>query len=239
MSLSRIAVSLSDAAGHPLDVTAVILSDVLATYGIISVTDDDVAVPYGTELVREGTGEYAYEISLAAEKIYRYALKIILGTRVFYLRGYFCPAKQAAIDVGFSLSESDSESDPTPVARSVHVTREDSIRRFVFGQANSHRLRIRIAGSVGMTRYILLHEQRLIAAAGDHIEQFTDITSPRDIAVFPIGEPNTDQDPAYYRRDYIDVILPNDDVADKVWERMKREIDNLVATYNRTDRLTA
>ncbi len=98
-------------------------------------------------------------------------------------------------------------------------------------------MRVSVVDAAGISRHLLGHLKRSIDQEGGEIEQFAMIASPRDIAVYPTLTPSDDQAPAYYLKDTIDIILPHADAADAVWERIKQEVDNLIATYNRSDAL--
>lgn len=236
MFVATVAVQLQDAAGDPQDVTAVLLSDVAGTYGVWDLTAHRAAVPAGTALTRVAAGQYRYQQALPTGRVYRYALEIQFGTRRLFLRGYLCPAAQEAL-LTASLPESLSEDELPGSSQWARLLREDSKSRFEFGRSPSHRLRVRVLAAEGVTRYLFGHQQRTIAAIGTQLEEFAFVVAPRDLAVYPIDTPNLTQSPAYYRRSYLDVVLPNPDVADQAWAAIKTEVDVLLAARARLVRL--
>lgn len=236
MFVATVEIRLQDAAGAPQDVTAVALSDAAGTYGIWDLTGQQVAIPAGTPLVRQAAGAYRYQHALATGRVYRYALEIQQGTRRLFLRGYLCPAAQEAL-LAASWPESLSEDELPSSSQWARLVREDSRARFALGHGPSHRLRVRVLAAEGVTRYLFGHQQRTIAAVGTQLEEFAFVAAPRDLTVYPLDAPNLAQAPAYYRRSYLDVVLPNPDVAERAWTAIKAEVDVLLAARARLVRL--
>lgn len=98
------------------------------------------------------------------------------------------------------------------------------------------RLRIKAIDPVMMPKHIFGHQQHNSDAfTGAILAEFCFVASPFDASIYPADTPDPTQNPPYYRKDTIDVLVPSTEIADEVWNNIKTEVTNLVASYNRLD----
>lgn len=146
--------------------------------------------------------------------------------------------KDSGWEFAVSVGETDdSVSDSIDVGpRQVHLIVEETPR----GRVNSsHRLRILNVYASEVPLEIFSHAQRIVhEESAKYDEDFCFVASPIDLEVYPSHAPDLSQQPAYYRKSLVDVILPNATISDQVKKRILREADNLVASLNRRETLT-
>jgi hypothetical protein len=166
--------------------------------------------------------------------LYEYWLAVSEGeTNATYAWSLICSL--ASQDVLGSVSEPDDDT----AVRSIRLKREQTPRN-MFGsyRGDSVRIRISITEAVGITRYIFGYKDRSFDIE-NAVEQrdFSFVTSPVDEGIYPIDVADTSQNPSFYRKDYLDVLVPSPRIADLLWQQVKTEVDNLIAAYNRRDEL--
>lgn len=124
------------------------------------------------------------------------------------------------------------------MARGITLTREQTDRVFVQSRGDCFRLRITASDAVLMPRHIFHHQQRLIDPhTGDQGDEFLFVGGPFDATIYPINEPDPIQFPAFFRKDYIDIILPSLEWVETAWDDIQEDVSQLIKAYNRLDTL--
>lgn len=90
-----------------------------------------------------------------------------------------------------------------------------------------------------MPTEIFVHQRLPADPRGDtYADEFVFIASAFDIASYPIDEPDPSQSPMYFRKDYCDVVVASQSMADEFWDAIKQEVCFLKNTYDSMDVLT-
>lgn len=122
--------------------------------------------------------------------------------------------------------------------RFVRLERWEQSRVTVPNKGNGFRVRIIAKDAVGMPTEIFGYLRSVIdPEANTYSEDYKFFCGPWDLVTFPVGTPNEDQSPPYFRKSICDVILPSESLAEEFWEEMKAERDNLIAALNAMDTL--
>lgn len=122
--------------------------------------------------------------------------------------------------------------------RGISLVREEIVKTFVKNRGDVFRLRITAQDEVLMTRYIFAHQRTLLDPyEGSQFDEFCFIASPFDCTIYPVGEPDINQYPQFFRKDTIDILLASTEMAEDAWEAIREHVCNLVAAYNRLDAL--
>lgn len=123
-------------------------------------------------------------------------------------------------------------------SRGVSLVREELARVFVKERGDAFRLRITAKDEVLMPRHVFLHQVRLIdpveATAGD---EFITIASPFDATIYPASVPDPQQFPQFFRKDFVDIVVPSTEAAEQAWLAIRDRVNGLIAAYNRLDYL--
>ena len=61
--------------------------------------------------------------------------------------------------------------------------------------------------------------------------------APDDLVIYPVGTPNPTQQPAFYRKSRIDVVVASRDLALELWAAVEKRVCELVDALNRKDQL--
>jgi hypothetical protein len=81
------------------------------------------------------------------------------------------------------------------------------------------------SNAVNMPTEIFGHQKTLVdPATGAQQDEFSFICSPYELSIYPAGEPNPTQSPAYFRKAEIDILLP----TVRMFEDTKAEINSQV-----------
>lgn len=105
----------------------------------------------------------------------------------------------------------------------IQLTRYDQFASFVNGRDNC-RTRIVAENATGVDNEIFLHENT------DQGDEFIGVATVEDLAEYAADAPNLGQDPAYFRKDIIDVILRNPDDVDELWLVVLNDVNSLLYT---------
>jgi hypothetical protein len=203
----------------------------LATQRILSTAS-------GLALAENDDGQFQVELAdPAAGTLYEYWLKVQDQNAAFYVWSGICSLESQEYQ---SDSASESEEDEEPV-RSLRLRCEQSpVNRFGSRRGDSVRLRVTVLTAVGMPAEIFgFGDREFDDESADDARDFRFITSPLDENIYPVDAPDPDQSPPFYRRSSLDILVPNPAAASRVWERIKVEADNLIASYNRRDTIVA
>lgn len=123
-------------------------------------------------------------------------------------------------------------------SRGVSLKRYDQEYLVVPEAGDGYRLMIEAYDAVMMPAAIFIHQKTLINPYdGTNIDEFCAVASTRDLSLYPIGVPNATQSPPFFRKSRVDVVLPSQHIADKVWDAVHAAVCNLVAALNKLDRL--
>lgn len=124
------------------------------------------------------------------------------------------------------------------MARGITIERLDQSKQELPNGAESFRIQVTAKDAVMMPEEIFLFARTLVDShTGAQGEEFQAVISPDDAVIYPVGEPTLGQQPPFYRKSTIDVLLASEHQADQFWEELKLRVCALVEAYNKKDRL--
>lgn len=127
---------------------------------------------------------------------------------------------------------------PVSTTRSITLTIRCSFYRDANdGRVQGQRIRIEASDAVDMTDKIFMYQQlSKNATTGALVDTFDHVASPPDIAETPEDAPDAgDPRPAWFRKDYIDLLLRSKTETDDLIEAVCEEVEQLKATYDIMD----
>jgi hypothetical protein len=182
--------------------------------------------PAGLALFEYSTEHWKYETSVTdPTQLYEYWLKYGMGSQAFYVPSFTCPL--ASIDpIG-------SESDEDAPIRHLQIKREQTPSES-FGEfrGDSVRLRVTVTGYSDIDPHVFGNRD------GDAGADFSFIASSFDPEIYPKDGPGDGQDPPFYLKSQIDVLVPSPAAADTIWNNILTELDVRIAAQNRRDSLS-
>lgn len=120
--------------------------------------------------------------------------------------------------------------------RGITLSRQAQSRPFVSGRGEGYRLKITASDAEGMPNEIFMHEQTLQDPYSQLVfENFVCVASVPDITIYPVGAPNATQWPPFFRKDSIDIIVFNQDLAEETWRIIQAEVTVLVESLNKLE----
>jgi hypothetical protein len=129
----------------------------------------------------------------------------------------------------FELSSSSSSS-PANCNFGIELTRRVSLYE-VTGRPQAWRMIVEVTNAYNMTPDIFLYQRTgPDPVTADMVDTFECMGSPVDIEEYPVGAPDPEQEPAFYRLSSIDVISRNRTLLDSMWTGLKQDRDELVRT---------
>lgn len=214
-------------AGDLADVSAVVLSDRLGLFGVRRLSDGATLVPAGTPLARIAVGIFSY--SFLVDGPYEYAITIYrtdqapicLVSRDFYST------------TDSSISETDSVED---THRSIRLSREPLSRVFTSDRGDMFKLVVRTEDPVLMPASFFVHRQRpQDPYTAESLADFMFVATPFDVTAYPEQTPLPERIPAFYRQDFVELLVPSSELAEEVWEDLQQEVRRLVREYDFLD----
>lgn len=122
--------------------------------------------------------------------------------------------------------------------RYLKLTRLQQERVTLPNKGNGFRVVIEASDGVGMPDEIFGFERTLIDPYNNqYSENFAFICGPWDLVTWPVDEPREEDQPAYFRKSVLDLVLPAETYAEQFWEELKLELCNLIAALNAMDNL--
>ena len=122
------------------------------------------------------------------------------------------------------------------MARGISLTRDEQDRVFVPNRGDAFRLRVTAHDNVSMPLEIFVHEKRLMNPySRETIDDFTHIASPIDLLLYPVGAPDANQFPAFFRKAVADFLVPGQLTATTAWEEIHEQVCRLVLALNALD----
>lgn len=124
------------------------------------------------------------------------------------------------------------------MGRGISLRRYEESKVFIPNRGDSFRVVIEAYDNELMPAEIFGHQRTLLNPwTGLEGEDFCFVCAPDDLVVYPVGNPSPTQQPAFYRKARIDVVVASRDIALEMWEAVKKRVCELVAALNRKDQL--
>jgi hypothetical protein len=73
--------------------------------------------------------------------------------------------------------------------------------------------------------------------AGAYFEEFDGVCSPADLEEFPMDTPTPSSNPAWFRKDYIDLVFRSQTTANESWDRIVKDVEVLVSSLDLMDNI--
>jgi hypothetical protein len=101
-----------------------------------------------------------------------------------------------------------------------------------------YRFRVEVVEAVEITdkifRYLMMEKN---PRTNEEYGRFDGVCDPYHIETIPEDEPTTGSDPAWFRLNYVDLIVETRSIADEALELIQEDIEGLLAAYDRMDTL--
>jgi hypothetical protein len=222
--------------GVLVDVTSVELCSEDASYGIRRKDTGEIVIPAGVMLDNPSIGLYSFEVDDDDHDFfYEAAIKVTrTGDKISYITFLrYVPEPPTG-----SLSESSSESISTsePSERTIHLDR-GALEKVTLDGKDLFKLRITARDANLMPVDIFSYQRRPVEPRDpDKVaEEFMFVATPYDATVYPVDDPDPNQWPSFFRRDYLELYVPSSEIAQTIWNQVNLEVKALVEAYNRLD----
>jgi hypothetical protein len=222
MTLTILASASAPESDIPISVE---LSSPSRLFGIRSAGSQIILKPAGLPLFEYSTEHWKYQANDPEPgQLYELWLKFTHGDDVYYIPTF--DSSLASKDPVGSVSEVDDDERRLQVKR--EQTPPESFGRY---RGDSVRLRVTVTDANGVDQNVFGFQDDLSGS------NFSFIASPFDPDIYPDNVAGSDQTPAYYLKNQIDVILPTPAAALALWEHILTELDVRIAAENRLDSL--
>lgn len=122
--------------------------------------------------------------------------------------------------------------------RGISLRRYGESKTFISNRGDAFRIVIEAYDNDLMPAEIFLHQQTLLDPWKNvQGEDFCAVAAPDDLVIYPVGTPRPTQQPAFYRKARIDVVVASRDLALQLWDAVQARVCNLVAALNKKDQL--
>jgi hypothetical protein len=111
-------------------------------------------------------------------------------------------------------------------------------KKFTVNYTHGYRIKIVAQNACNMEAEIFrIYRYPTDRETGSPQDEFTGVCSWVDMEELPKNAPRDTDCPRAYRRAYLDVVVDTEAIASDLWEKVKEEVDQLVATINAGDTL--
>jgi len=70
---------------------------------------------------------------------------------------------------------------------------------------------------------------------GSYFEELDGVCSPADLEEFPVDTPLANANPAWFRKDYVDLVFRSQTTAEEAWDRIVSDVKILVSSLDKMD----
>lgn len=124
-------------------------------------------------------------------------------------------------------------------SRGISLFRQPQQRCFRPNRGEGFRLRIEARDAVEMPAAIFLHQQTLVdPKTGEQADEFMCVCSCFDLTIYPASTPDLTQFPQFFRKDYLDIVLPSQAISERAWRAIYDEVCVLVRSLDKLDVLS-
>ena len=110
--------------------------------------------------------------------------------------------------------------------------------KFVINSVDGYRMKIVAYDANNMSSYIFRYIRGPFSqTAGAYFEEFDGVCSPADLEEFPIDTPTPSSNPAWFRKDYIDLVFRSQTTANESWDRIVKDVEVLVSSLDLMDNI--
>lgn len=74
--------------------------------------------------------------------------------------------------------------------------------------------------------------------SGNYQEDFDGVCSPSDLEEFPIDAPAAGANPAWFRKDYVDLVFRSQTTAEETWDKIVSDVTILIKTLDVMDNIS-
>lgn len=122
--------------------------------------------------------------------------------------------------------------------RSLEI-RVSAQRDHVVGRDTGYRLLVEVTAAAEMDGRVFRYMARPVTGASDPDVAYDGVCSPSDLEQWPAGDPTPGEFPPFCRRASVDLVFRSRAVADEWLDACQQELQTLVDSLNRQDRLEA
>lgn len=125
------------------------------------------------------------------------------------------------------------------MARRLKLTRSQ-LTAVNYQYLGAFRLRIDVSDPTdsGADPCVFVYNQRPVNPYNNTVvADFMAITSPGDLAEYPVGQPNQNTTYPFFRLDYVELDFRSTEQAEDTWLLIVAEVSNLILALNRMDQL--
>jgi hypothetical protein len=108
--------------------------------------------------------------------------------------------------------------------------------KFVINNVDGFRMKIVAYDANNMSNYIFRYIRGPFSATtGAYFEELDGVCSPADLEEFPVDSPLDNANPAWFRKDYIDLVFRSQTTAEEAWDRIVKDVSVLVSSLDKMD----
>lgn len=105
-----------------------------------------------------------------------------------------------------------------------------------FSGRDYFRVQITASDALNMPAEVFIHQRTLVdASTNRQQDEFFAIAGPYDLSTYPANAPKVDQDPPFFRKSVIDVLLPSASMALDFIAAVNEQVDALIAAQASLD----
>jgi len=110
---------------------------------------------------------------------------------------------------------------------------------YVINNVDGFRMKIEAFSANNMNKAIFRYiKGPFNGNAGNYQEDFDGVCSPSDLEEFPIDAPAANANPAWFRKDYVDLVFRSQSTAEETWDRIVKDVTILIKTLDVMDNIS-
>jgi len=108
--------------------------------------------------------------------------------------------------------------------------------KYVINNVDGYRMKIVAYDANNMSNHIFRYIRGPFSqTTNSYFEELDGVCSPADLEEFPIDTPLANANPAWFRKDYVDLVFRSQTTAEEAWNRIVSDVNILVSSLDKMD----
>lgn len=96
---------------------------------------------------------------------------------------------------------------------------------------DTFRVKVQASDAANMPNEIFGYQRTLLDPhTGEQLDEFCFVCSPFDLVTYPANEPRAGQLPAFFRKSYVDILVPGLQTVQETLDEIEQQVCHLVTT---------